>query len=920
MDFAFLQYTEDTANQSTYTYSSENLGVAAADRYIIVAVNSRRGGNPADVTSVTIGGVSATIVVEQANSDANSDVSALAIANVPTGTTGDVVVVYTATMARASIGVYRATGIDSATPYDSGSSTAADPTFDIDCEAGGFVIGTACSNSNTTTTWSGITEDWDDEMETYLTHTGASDEFVSAQTNLTCTANFGSAGSTPCGVFASWSPAASDPTTDVSDSVTVTDSWPGYYEDTIEITEYVDVVLSSAPSVLNIDVNDSITLSEDTTTLINFLNVNVNDSLTISEDITTLINYLNINVSDSISLSEDDLVNINNLFIDVSDSISLSEDSTTLINNLVIDVSDSISLSEDSITLINTLYINVNDDVTLTEDATLSKTATQEASGDDAITVTDTLPEYHPESITISEYVDIQIVDATPNPDVNDSITLTENIDVVIVSESKDADASDSITVTDSLPEYHPESITVTEYVDVQIADATTDPDVNDSITITEYTDVSISSDDKTTDVSDSITVTDTLPDYHPETITITEYSDVSVVTPTANPEIDTSDSITITESSSLAIYPLSVDVNDSITITESGAPVTVAATVYFSTSDGTDSIAAKYEISGSGDWTLVDSFDLNTVFGLSSPNVQGVEWDGTDIYIVQGNGTSNPQAYRQDGFSITTDHEYDDVYSLSSDNHMQGVYRRGDWLYFVNSYQNGHDVVYKVDYTTGTVDSSFTITFAGTDPSCQDIYVDASENVYLTDIVNDKIWKTSGFADSLDTSWDAPADGAIALSKDGAGNFIIADQGTELIYVYYGDDLNTLQRTIAYDPSFDGTKIKGMRFDGDLTSQNPFTSVSDTVTITESSTVNIAIKNVEASESITISESVEIENSVLNVNVSDDITITDELAGYGTNLLNINTYDIVGQKIPKLIFVDGMPAWRLFGRHYTLL
>lgn len=68
------------------TYSSQNLGSAAADNWVICAIMQDGGGS---VTSVTIGGVSASHVVSETSSDPRTFIYA---ANVPAGGTGSIVI------------------------------------------------------------------------------------------------------------------------------------------------------------------------------------------------------------------------------------------------------------------------------------------------------------------------------------------------------------------------------------------------------------------------------------------------------------------------------------------------------------------------------------------------------------------------------------------------------------------------------------------------------------------------------------------------------------------------------------------------------------------------------------------------------------------------------------------------------------
>lgn len=206
MSLSFLQATNLTTDLTTYTFSSENLGAAAGDRHIIVAIESRASSAGRTLSSVTIGGESATIAVQGTNSGgATSCVAALAIAAVPTGTSGDVVVTFSGGMLRCAIQVYRVTSLTSATATDTDKyeADAGDPSVNLDVPAGGFAIGCG-TGSSAGSTWTGLTENHDAQIGAEASWaTSASDTFVSAQTGLTIT--IGMATKTDqVGVFAAW--------------------------------------------------------------------------------------------------------------------------------------------------------------------------------------------------------------------------------------------------------------------------------------------------------------------------------------------------------------------------------------------------------------------------------------------------------------------------------------------------------------------------------------------------------------------------------------------------------------------------------------------------------------------------------------------------------------------------------------------
>lgn len=160
--FSFIGSTTNNDNATTYTFSAASLGAADSNRRIIVAFGARAGSNTAfSISSATIGGVSATISAQNNAQDdgGNRDAAALIIADVPTGTTGDVVVTMSRSGVRAAIGVYRViassalTAIDTAT--DSGSASAS---MSLDVEPSSIAIAAGASRyfDSTGHTYSGI--------------------------------------------------------------------------------------------------------------------------------------------------------------------------------------------------------------------------------------------------------------------------------------------------------------------------------------------------------------------------------------------------------------------------------------------------------------------------------------------------------------------------------------------------------------------------------------------------------------------------------------------------------------------------------------------------------------------------------------------------------------------------------------------
>lgn len=214
LDFSFLQATSSTTNAATYTFSSQNLGTADSARKIIVAVEARINSSTPTFDSATIGGVSASIAKSAFRTNGTtSSICALIVADVPTGTTGDVVVNYSASCDRCAIQMYRAVGVDSSTPTDTAEATTGDdPTTSIDVPAGGFAIACAIMNNTGSSqiTWTGLTEDHESAPESSSVVGSASDEFASAQTAMTVTTTWstGSSINLPLLIAAAWDDAA----------------------------------------------------------------------------------------------------------------------------------------------------------------------------------------------------------------------------------------------------------------------------------------------------------------------------------------------------------------------------------------------------------------------------------------------------------------------------------------------------------------------------------------------------------------------------------------------------------------------------------------------------------------------------------------------------------------------------------------
>ena len=193
----------DTASGPTYTFSSKDLGSSATSHKVIVGA-SGGGSGPGSVSSITVGGSSATVSVSvQANSEQRTE---LWYIDGVTATSGNIVVTFSGGSGchRCGIGVWAIYNGATGAANDTGSSTSDPATDTLNISAGGVAIGYAKGGVDPAWTWTNLTEDFDAEMETSTHHSGASDAFASAQVSLSITANPSNSSSHSEMVIASW--------------------------------------------------------------------------------------------------------------------------------------------------------------------------------------------------------------------------------------------------------------------------------------------------------------------------------------------------------------------------------------------------------------------------------------------------------------------------------------------------------------------------------------------------------------------------------------------------------------------------------------------------------------------------------------------------------------------------------------------
>ena len=179
---------EDTdfndGSATSYTFSSLDLGTAASDRSIVVMAGHTRGvATTTAITALTIGGVSATKIIGPTSILSGGYAQEVWWADVPTGTTGDVVVTVNSTTIYMGISVTALYGdnILYAIGTDLTANNTTDVTVTIGVPAGGVAIASAKALASITWTWTGVTEEYDFVADGAYTLSGGSKTYSAAE-------------------------------------------------------------------------------------------------------------------------------------------------------------------------------------------------------------------------------------------------------------------------------------------------------------------------------------------------------------------------------------------------------------------------------------------------------------------------------------------------------------------------------------------------------------------------------------------------------------------------------------------------------------------------------------------------------------------------------------------------------------------
>lgn len=166
--YQFTHNASTGADEAVTTWSSVNFSVADTNRVIVVGTGGRKSAPQARVVTMTIGGINATKAIAGNQSGSGAE---LWYASVPTGTSGDVVVTWDGTQLRSGMGAW-AIYIVNATPFDTDEYDQTTATATLNVPTDGVVIAYEYAGSGLGITWTGITEDFDQETENSQTSSG----------------------------------------------------------------------------------------------------------------------------------------------------------------------------------------------------------------------------------------------------------------------------------------------------------------------------------------------------------------------------------------------------------------------------------------------------------------------------------------------------------------------------------------------------------------------------------------------------------------------------------------------------------------------------------------------------------------------------------------------------------------------------
>jgi hypothetical protein len=166
-EVSLTAHPNTTTSQTTVTFALQSIGAADPERVVVIGIVARNGAaaSALDISSVTVGGVVATRTYFSGIGATDGDsryVTSFYIAAVPSGTTADIVIIFSASSHETAVGVWRTIGFDglySGQTADLNPLTLTIPAIPPDA----LVLSIAgVMNPTGGFTWTGLSEAFDD--------------------------------------------------------------------------------------------------------------------------------------------------------------------------------------------------------------------------------------------------------------------------------------------------------------------------------------------------------------------------------------------------------------------------------------------------------------------------------------------------------------------------------------------------------------------------------------------------------------------------------------------------------------------------------------------------------------------------------------------------------------------------------------
>ena len=198
--YNYITNVNNTANQSSYTFTGASIGTAAANRIVVAVVHFSFTNDTVDINSVTLGGTAMNLAVK---AQTGSNMAGIYTLPVSSGTTANIVVNGNVTGTRCNVFIYSIYGLNSETPSDTDSMSGINiftGSISLNTLSAGIVIATvnASTSPATDVTWTGVTSNASINSETTRRVSCGSTQ-TSTATNLTVTAT--RVGNQTSGVF-----------------------------------------------------------------------------------------------------------------------------------------------------------------------------------------------------------------------------------------------------------------------------------------------------------------------------------------------------------------------------------------------------------------------------------------------------------------------------------------------------------------------------------------------------------------------------------------------------------------------------------------------------------------------------------------------------------------------------------------------